>query len=166
MKKFQCQSFWTLLVFSFFLSFFTTEPHSSLLTWSGMKAWIFVLIAPWGRDFSDSELQLVLSPMAFHIHVHVYVEFAISGFIWISSTHVILWMWLIRFSFRIILNGPRPTCLACHPHEYCIAVGNVKGQISMVWNFLQGDAAVQAVDHWHALPLEDICFSPEGNHVT
>nr|XP_054767963.1 WD repeat-containing protein 75-like isoform X1 [Lytechinus pictus] len=59
----------------------------------------------------------------------------------------------------------KPTCLTCHPHDNCIAVGDVKGQVSIVWNIFQQESLIKNINHWHALPVEDLSFSPEGTYL-
>ncbi|XP_030846369.1 WD repeat-containing protein 75 [Strongylocentrotus purpuratus] len=59
----------------------------------------------------------------------------------------------------------KPTCLACHPHDNCIAVGDVKGQVSIVWNIFQQESITKSINHWHALPVQDVSFSPEGTYL-
>ncbi|KAG1667295.1 Ecto-NOX disulfide-thiol exchanger 1 [Nymphon striatum] len=62
-------------------------------------------------------------------------------------------------------TGPRPiTCIATHPKEYCIAVGDSTGRIVLWHNFLCNAAPVFTVYHWHTLPVSDISFSSEGSH--
>ncbi|XP_072179369.1 WD repeat-containing protein 75-like [Diadema setosum] len=66
---------------------------------------------------------------------------------------------------KIHMDGPPPNCVACHPHEYCVAVGDENGRISLFWNIQEKASPVRTVDHWHALPLGDLCFSPEGTYL-
>ncbi|XP_022102333.1 WD repeat-containing protein 75-like [Acanthaster planci] len=53
------------------------------------------------------------------------------------------------------------TCIACHPSDYCIAVGDEKGRISVWRNFHKKER--RALEHWHSLRVEDLCYSPEGS---
>ncbi|XP_038079160.1 WD repeat-containing protein 75-like [Patiria miniata] len=53
------------------------------------------------------------------------------------------------------------TCVACHPVDYCIAVGDEKGRISIWRNFHKKER--RALEHWHSLRVEDLCYSPEGS---
>ncbi|XP_071803710.1 WD repeat-containing protein 75-like [Asterias amurensis] len=62
---------------------------------------------------------------------------------------------------KISADATPLTCVACHPVDYCIAVGDEKGCISIWRNFHQKE--VRAREHWHSLRVEHLCYSPEGS---
>ncbi len=62
---------------------------------------------------------------------------------------------------KISADATPLTCVACHPVDYCIAVGDEKGCISIWRNFHRKE--VRAREHWHALRVEHLCYSPEGS---
>ncbi|XP_077978936.1 WD repeat-containing protein 75-like [Glandiceps talaboti] len=58
------------------------------------------------------------------------------------------------------------SCVACHPTEYCIATGDSQGQLYLWRNFHGSPKNVSKhKNHWHALKLEDVCFSTEGSYI-
>lgn len=58
-------------------------------------------------------------------------------------------------------TGRRPTCIAGHPEEECVATGDSTGR-AVVWKGLFQTRPYTAVYHWHTLPVTEIVFSKSG----
>ncbi|KAG9433300.1 WD repeat-containing protein 75 [Apis mellifera carnica] len=61
-------------------------------------------------------------------------------------------------------TGRRPTCIAGHPEEECVATGDSTGR-AVVWKGLFQTRPYTAVYHWHTLPVTEIVFSKSGGHM-
>ncbi|XP_070565659.1 WD repeat-containing protein 75-like [Ptychodera flava] len=63
-------------------------------------------------------------------------------------------------------NEGKFTCVACHPTEYCIATGDAVGHLTL-WRNFHGSlkSLSKNKNHWHALKLEDVCFTAEGSYI-
>ncbi|KAF6041378.1 WDR75 [Bugula neritina] len=55
----------------------------------------------------------------------------------------------------------KPTCLAAHPSEDCVAVGHADGKIN-IWSNVLSKKAKHSWVAWHALPVLSLKFTPEG----
>lgn len=65
---------------------------------------------------------------------------------------------------HLILCLHRITCLACHPVEQSIAVGNDQGRIAL-FNAVTSDKPVQATYHWHAHAVSSVIFNSDGTYM-
>ncbi|KAL3831907.1 hypothetical protein ACJMK2_023601 [Sinanodonta woodiana] len=70
-----------------------------------------------------------------------------------------------KFTKHLLERDKAFTCVACHPDDYCIATGTKEGKIVFWWNFLNPKKVVNTVNHWHALPVLDLCFTIEGSYL-
>lgn len=63
------------------------------------------------------------------------------------------------------------TCVAGHPDNQSVAVGDSSGRVLLLTNLYSRDKneklvrPVQTVYHWHTLPVAVIAFSQSGNHM-
>lgn len=55
-------------------------------------------------------------------------------------------------------------CVTSHPSKLIVATGDNRGRL-LLWNNLLDCKAIYSVYHWHAQPLLDAVFTPEGNHL-
>lgn len=65
---------------------------------------------------------------------------------------------------KIGLTGRKITCVAGHPDETCVAIGDSSGR-AVLWYDLFKKHPTQGVYHWHTLPVTDIEFSKSGENL-
>ncbi|XP_028992599.1 WD repeat-containing protein 75 [Betta splendens] len=75
-------------------------------------------------------------------------------------------------SYRFFLKGNNKkgakntfTCVACHPHENCIATGHEDGKIRLWRNFTDQKEYTYSTLHWHHSAVSSLRFTPEGTNL-
>uniref|UniRef100_A0A669QIP0 WD repeat domain 75 n=1 Tax=Phasianus colchicus TaxID=9054 RepID=A0A669QIP0_PHACC len=80
--------------------------------------------------------------------------------------------WLLSLLFKFSLRATNKkggnnvfTCVACHPHEDCIATGHADGKIRLWRNFNHKKEYTFSTLHWHHDKVLDLAFSVEGTSL-
>ncbi|XP_033232110.1 WD repeat-containing protein 75 [Belonocnema kinseyi] len=68
-----------------------------------------------------------------------------------------------NLSMKVHRISRRITCVAGHPDDQCVAVGDSSGRVVLYKNLSQ--RPVETVYHWHTLPVTIIAFSKSGGHM-
>lgn len=70
--------------------------------------------------------------------------------------------------FSIFLNSNKVsrtiTCIAGHPDDQCVAVGDSSGRVVLMKNLHQKPS--ESSYHWHTLPVIIIAFSKSGKYFS
>jgi len=61
-------------------------------------------------------------------------------------------------------SGRKITCLACHPVDVSVAVGDAKGKITL-WHAAASDKPVPSTYHWHAHGVSSVVFNSDGTYM-
>lgn len=70
-----------------------------------------------------------------------------------------------NFRHHVQTNQSYFTCIACHPHDECLATGSSDGRIIIWKRFLRNRNVIKSINHWHALPVMDLSYSVEGTRL-
>jgi NET1-associated nuclear protein 1 (U3 small nucleolar RNA-associated protein 17) len=77
---------------------------------------------------------------------------------------------LVDFATQVIkrhkVKIQAPTCLAFHPQEACLAVGDISGSITLFWPQKAGKTnAISSTLHWHSHAVKALTFSRDGAYL-
>lgn len=69
---------------------------------------------------------------------------------------------VLRKNRRILTGAREATCVAVHPSEEAVAVGDHFGGVEIYYGVFEDKPSVRRRLHWHHMPVGDLLFSPTG----